>query len=253
MRYGTLAVGGAARGPLRLAVALCVLGFEALGAGAQTAAPPLASCRNEAVAAAERIAACTRVIGEAGDADVRAEAHLQRGVLHELDGREEAAVEDYTAAIKLRPANPLAYFNRANAYSQLDQLDLAIADYTQAIKLDPKESDFFNNRGQAHDGKGQHDLAIGDYTEAIRLDGSNARPFYNRGVSYANKGDYRRAVADFDLAIKATPDDPDIYVARGAAWEVLGDTTAARADFSKALEIDPDHEDAREGLNRNGG
>jgi tetratricopeptide (TPR) repeat protein len=237
---------------LLLALVLCLPGLGTVGAGAQAATEPLATCRNEAAASAERIAACARVIGETGDAGIRAEAHLQRGVLHEFDGREEAAVEDYSAAIKLDPANPLAWFNRGNAYTQLDQLELAIADYTQAIKLDAKEPDFFNNRGQAHDSKGQHDLAIADYTEAIRLDGKSARPFYNRGVSYANKGDYRRAVADFDLAIKVTP-DPDIYVARGAAWEVLGDTNAARADFGKALEIDPDHEDAREGLNRTGG
>lgn len=268
MRHGTRAVTGGASGtpgrspvdqvfpafrPLLVAIVLCSMGLKSGSAGAQTAAELLESCRNEAQAPAGRIEACTRLIGATDDEGVRAEAHLQRGVLHELDGKGEGAVADYSAAIKLRPANPLGYFNRGNAYTELGQLDLAIADYTEAIKLDPKEPDFFNNRGRAHDGRGRHDLAIADYTEAIRLDGGSARPLYNRGVSYANKGDYRRAVADFGLAIKIAPDDPDIYVARGAAYEVLSEMGAARADFGKALEIDRDHEDAREGLNRLGG
>ena len=238
--------------PLFPAIVLCVVALAAGGASAQTAAELLESCRNEAQAAALRIAACTRLIGATDDATVRAEALLQRGVLNEFDGRGEAAVEDYTQAIGLRPANPLAYFNRGNAYTQLDRLDLAVADYTEAIKLDPKEPDYFNNRGRAHDGKSQYDLAIADYTEAIRLDANSARPLYNRGLSYANKGDYRRAIADFTLAIKVAPDDPDIYVARGAAHEVLGEMGAARDDFGRALKIDPDHEDAQEGLNRLG-
>src|SRR5262245_37731532 len=234
---------------------LAMLGLAVAWAGAaaaQSATELLEACRDEARLASQRIGACTGVIEQSGDADSRAEAHLQRGVLHEFSEKMEAAVADYTESIKLRPANPLTHFNRGNANAQLGHHDLAIADYTEAIKLDPKEPDFFNNRGQAHDRKGRHDLAIADYTEAFRLDTSNARPLYNRGLAHANKGDYRRAIADFGQAIGLAPDEADLYVARGAAHEVLGDLVAARADYNRVLEIDPDNEDALEALNRVG-
>jgi tetratricopeptide (TPR) repeat protein len=231
----------------------CLIAGTARTAPAQSAEELESACRDELQPAPQRIGACTRLIEKSGDAAVRADAFLQRGVLHELGGEAETAVQDYTESIKLDPSNALARFNRGNAYDQLGHFDLAIADYNEAIKLDPKEADYFNNRGQAYDHKGQHDLAIADYTEAARLDATNARPLYNRGLAHANKGDYQRAITDFDQAIKLSPADADLYVARGAAHEELGEESAAKADYAKALEIDPDSEDAREGLSRLGG
>lgn len=238
---------------LPLASMLGLVAAAAGTAGAQTAAELLDACRDAAKSAPQRIDACGRLIELAGDAGMRAEAHLQLGVLREIGGALEAAVTDYTEAIKLDAANPLAFFNRGNAHDQLGRHDLAIADYTQAIKLDRKEPDFFTRRGQTYDGMGRHDLAIADHTEAIRLDKGSARPLYNRGLSHANMGDYRRAIADFDQAIKLSPDDVDLHVARGAAHEELGERSAAIADYRRVLEMDPDNEDAREGLNRLGG
>ncbi|HEY7548564.1 MAG TPA: tetratricopeptide repeat protein, partial [Hyphomicrobiaceae bacterium] len=170
----------------RLAPAALALGLMAAASGpslAQTAAELLDACLDEAQPAPQRIGACTRAIDTARDDATRAQAHLQRGVLHEMGGESETAAADYTESIKLDPGNPLAYFNRGNAYDQLGRFDLAIADYSHAVKLDPKEPDYFNNRGQAYDHKGQHDLAIADYTEAFRLEPGNARPLYNRGLS----------------------------------------------------------------------
>ena len=139
-------------------------------AWAQTTADLLAVCRADTEAVASRIVACSRIINQKGDDEIRAEAFLQRGVLHEMGGEKQSAVNDYSEAIKLDDSNALTFFNRGNAYDQLGQFDLAIADYTQAIKLDPTDPDFFNNRGQTYDGRSEHDLAIADYTEAIRLD-----------------------------------------------------------------------------------
>lgn len=239
---------------LPLVVAACLVGAGAGAVEAQTMADLLAICQDEAKAAPDRIAACTRIIEDkAQDEGMRAEALIQRGVLYELRGDREDAVSDYSEAIKLEGTNALPYFNRGNVHDQLRRFEQAIADYTEAIRLDPSDPDFYNNRGQTYDSMGEHDRAIVDYTEAIRLDKSSARPWYNRGLSYANKGDYKRAIADFDEAIKRAPDDADLYVARGAAKEELSDRDAALRDYRKALEIDADHEDALEGINRLGG
>jgi tetratricopeptide (TPR) repeat protein len=243
---------GTTTGRPALAIVVSLTAFWAGLAVAQTTAELLEVCRDEARPGSQRIGACTRLIEQPADEEARAEAHLQRGLLNEFGEKVEAAVSDYTQSIKLRPANPLTYFNRGNALAQLGRYDEAIADYTQAIELDRKEPDFFNNRGQAYDRKAQHDLAIADYTEAFRLDDTNARPLYNRGLAYANKGDYRQAIVDFGKAIQIAPDDADLYVARGAAHEEVGDLNAAKADYSRVLEIDPDNEDALEGLSRVG-
>ena len=209
-----------ARAPLALA-AWALL--SAAATQAQAIAEQLAACKAEGAVVEARISACSKVIeGAKDDEEIRAEAHLQRGVLHELAGNREAAISDYSEIIKLDPTNAVAYFNRGNAYDQLGEHDLAIADYTEAIKLDPTDPDAFNNRGQAYDNKGEYDLAIADYTESIRLAKDNPRAFFNRGLALAIQGEPERAVADFSQAIKLEPGDAEAYVNRGAAYEELG-------------------------------
>ena len=202
MRRGTERAG---RWQLTLALGLLVIGAAA--AHAQSVADHLSQCQDEKGTAAARISACTRAITQTDNDDLKGEALLQRGVLHEVNGETVAAVNDYTEAIKIDGNNALAYFNRGNANDQLGNYDLAIADYTEAIKIDAKDPDFLNNRGQTYDAKGDHDRAIADYTEAIRLNAKSALTFYNRGLSYANKSDYTNAVADFDRAIALDPED----------------------------------------------
>src|SRR5262245_55523067 len=50
----------------------------------------------------------------------------KRGNAMFAQGAFDQAIEDYTAAIKLKPT-PAAYYNRGVAYSSKEQLDLALA------------------------------------------------------------------------------------------------------------------------------
>ena len=202
----------------------------------------------ESVAA--RITACRRVIeepdGRRGDRASR--RSCSAACCTSRPANREAAITDYSEAIKLDPTNALAYFNRGNAYDQLGEHDLAIADYTEAIKLDPTDPDAFNNRGQAYDNKGEFDLAIADYTRCDPpRQGRMRAPFFNRGLALTNKGEYQRAIADFTRRSSSTRATRMPTSARGGGHEELGNEAAARADYRKALEIEPDHEEAKEG------
>jgi hypothetical protein len=92
--------------------ALALLAIGATAASAQEVAEHLARCQDEKGTAAARISACTRVITQADNDDLKLEGYIQRGVLHEVNGEAVAAVNDYSEAIKLDPNNALAYFNR---------------------------------------------------------------------------------------------------------------------------------------------
>ena len=104
----------------RFAPAALALGLMTAAAGpslAQTAAESLDACLDGAQLAPQRIGACTRAIETARDDATRAQAHLQRGVLHEMGGESETAAADYTESIRLDPSNPLGYFNRGRCCS----------------------------------------------------------------------------------------------------------------------------------------
>lgn len=241
------------RSRLRAGLGLAALLLASAASAAQGVADQLALCKTESAELQVRIEACTRTLEAAPDnEELRIEALLQRGVLYELTGDQEAAIADYSEIIKLDATSAIAHFNRGNVRDRLGQAELAIQDYSEAIRLDPNDPDTFNNRGQVYDTQGEFDLAISDYSEAIRLDSSNARAFYNRGLSYLGKGELRTALADFDQAIRLQPQDADAFAARAAAQEELGEKAAALADYRRALEIAPDHAEAKEAIERLG-
>ncbi len=225
-----------------LAIAASLLVAPAGRAMAQAIAEQLATCKKESGSLPTRIAACTWIIDKAKDnEDIRIEAHLQRGVLHERAGDKEAAIKDYGDVIALDAGNALAYFNRGNVYDQQGDHDRAIADYTQAIKIDATDPDVFNNRGQAYDYKGDYALAIADYTESIRLNPKNAGAFFNRGSAYEQLGEHDRAIADYTESIKLDATDPEVFNNRGQAYDYKGEYDLAIADYNQSIRLSRDN------------
>src|SRR5499433_959652 len=92
--------------------------------------------------------------------------------------------------------------NRQAGYRDFDA---AITDYSEAIRLDPKYALAFHNRGAAYANKGDRDRAIADYDEAIRLDPQYALAFCNRGRAKRAKGDETGAGADINRANQLSP------------------------------------------------
>src|SRR5262245_10213730 len=112
----------------RLSLAALLL-FVTSAATAQTVADHLAACKNEAGDPKARIEACTRAVEGARDnEELRVEALLQRGVLQELWGDQDAAIADYSEIIKLDTTSAIAHFNRRKVRDRLGQQDLAIQD-----------------------------------------------------------------------------------------------------------------------------
>ena len=70
--------------------------------------------------------------------------------------RFEAAIADFTEAIRLKPDFALAYCNRGLTNVQLGRYDDALADYSVAIGEDPNLTYCYFNRGNLY-------LTLGDY------------------------------------------------------------------------------------------
>lgn len=116
----------------------------------------------------DAIAACTRAIlsGRYSGADL-ARIYTNRGVEHRRTGDLDAAIADYSEAIKVHPDDPFAYNNRANARRDKGDIDGAIADYTEALRIDPDYTAAYVNRGLVYERK--HDIARAraDYEQAL--------------------------------------------------------------------------------------
>jgi hypothetical protein len=136
------------------------------------------------------------------------------------------------------PDGPTALFNRGYAYLGKQHWNAAIKEFSQAIRLDPQYVPALKNRGAAYLGKHEWDLAIEDYNRAIELEPKYAEHFYNRGAAYLARQDYNRAIRDFNDAIRLNFDDKALALYwRGYAKQQMGDRTGGQADMSAARAI----------------
>ncbi|MFN5595247.1 MAG: tetratricopeptide repeat protein, partial [Aphanizomenon sp.] len=76
----------------------------------------------------------------------------------------------------------------------------AIDDFTQAIKINPNYDKAYNNRGSVRDDLGDKQGAIDDYTLAIKFNPNLAQAYNNRGVVRKELGDKQGAIDDFQQA-----------------------------------------------------
>ena len=120
------------------------------------------------------------------------------------------------------------FFSAARAYNA------AIEEYSAAIELKPDYAAAYNNRGFAYYLKGDAERAIADYTRAIELRPNYPKAYNSRGVAYMSGGyGAAKSVRDFDRAIELKPDFRYAYINRANA-RLTSHPWLALQDFHRA-------------------
>ncbi|HZS55899.1 MAG TPA: TIR domain-containing protein, partial [Bryobacteraceae bacterium] len=121
-------------------------------------------------------------------------------------------VSFFTKVIRIRPNDPVAYYNRGLALDRTGDLQAMLEDFTAAIRLQPNYADAFDQRGNVYADlywifRREADLerAFEDYTAAIDLDPSHAKAFHNRAVVREILNDLEGALKDYGAAIRIDP------------------------------------------------
>jgi tetratricopeptide (TPR) repeat protein len=83
--------------------------------------------------------------------------------------------------------------------------DAAVADYSAAIKLDPENGEAFNNRAWTHYRAGRPSQALADADTAVRMLGTEAYVWDTRAHIYARLGNREAAISDFRAALAIDP------------------------------------------------
>jgi len=120
------------------------------------------------------IDACTKAIssGDLQEADL-VSALINRGVAYKAEGNIDAAIADYSRALKMVPQDALVLSNRANAYLQKGNLDAAAQDIRKSLDLDPKSAAAWYVSGEIKEAQGDPG-ARRDYIQALGLAPDNA-------------------------------------------------------------------------------
>ena len=230
--------------------ALCLLAAAVLPARASDAFTLNADrcVANDARPAHERIAACTFMIGRsATDGRIdRAEAFFRRSYAYDAEHEYDRAIDDLTAALRLKPRNTAYLNNRAFTYRLKGDLDHRLADYETAFAIDPKFhtvatdlADALIERGVRSERAGQPDAAIGDYDRVLSMSPRHYAALNDRGFALIDKQDYQAAVASLTQAIRVAPGRFEAYESLGQAWAAAGDPDRAIEAFTRSLAINP--------------
>lgn len=95
-----------------------------------------------------------------------ARAHYNRGYLHMKRGELQAAIGDFTRALRVDPGYKRAYQNRAFTYMKLGAYPDAIRDVNTVIRFYPDDVNNFALRGVIYRSEGRLDKALADFRVA---------------------------------------------------------------------------------------
>lgn len=150
-------------------------------------------------------------------------------------GALQAAIVEFTEAVRLDPRLGVAYYNRGNTYLSLDRLDVAAADFDAALPNMRNGSKVYAGIGYLWAKRGDLDRALAEYETALQLDQTNCHALTSRGNLHHFRGDWQRALADFDRALFYAPTLDKAYTGRAMVWLSQGRIDDALADIEQAL------------------
>src|SRR5512135_1990900 len=134
-------------------------------------------------------------------------AHICLGIALAGQGRPDAAIDEFRAALELQPDDAAAHYNLGTALAGQGQVDAAIVEYRAAIRLRPDDAAAHTGLGTALAGRGQVDAAIVEYRAALLLLLHRAPGHTLLGYAPPVRGQVDAAIVEYRAAIRLRPDD----------------------------------------------
>lgn len=96
--------------------------------------------------------------------------------------------------------------NRGIILNRARKLDAALADFSAALKAQPESAEAFLNRGNTYFFRREFESALGDYSRAIELETSDLHvAYFNRALVHEVMKDYEAAKTDLNEALRLAP------------------------------------------------
>jgi tetratricopeptide (TPR) repeat protein len=177
------------------------------------------------------------------------EAWHDLGVIAFKEGDDDAAIDAFGRALRLKPRHTPALLARAEAHRRSGRRKEARADYEAALKTteedDPNRKDAAARLASLLRDAGEFDDAVEVLRDAVRTSGANAKIYTELGLIYVAQK--RLELAQLVLAKAAELDakDPAVYNAFAVLALRQGKAQEAFERFDQAVSLDPAYLDAR--------
>lgn len=164
------------------------------------------------------------------------DALQQLAVMQTADGDAEEALEGFNKVIRQDPARFDAYLQRAEAYSQIDDLSSAMADMERYLTYFPEDDSAIYRKGLIQFSHGRYLDAIQSFNRSLALNQGEAAYYYARGLTYAATGTTRYAEKDMSMALDLDPFNGEIWFEKGKLDDQLGNSQSACHCYQKAYQ-----------------
>lgn len=194
----------------------------------------------------------------------RSDYYLNRASGLKFIGKLEAAIDDLTNLIRLKPTNASAYSSRGSCYMKIGDYKNAEKDFQSALKYSPGNKSYMRNFAEASskNGTGQRSItedaemlmararvyisqkdyesAQTDLLKAIELDSNNSEPYYLLGKLCDEKLKKKDdAIEYYSQAIELNKGKRDYFFKRGLVYYHQQKYESSISDFDQALDISP--------------
>ena len=165
-----------------------------------------------------------------------------------IEGKLLHTLSQATEMLEQFPHSPILYDLSGAANAGLRQFDAAIENYSMALKIGPDSAEIYNNMGIALSNTGDLKAAIKSFKQALRVNPAFAEAHSNMGNVLKNQGDLQVAIDSFKQAIKINPDVAAFYYNISEALYQFGDVDAAISSLKQGVKINPENAEAQTNL-----
>jgi tetratricopeptide (TPR) repeat protein len=177
------------------------------------------------------------------------EAWHDLGVIAYKEGDDDAAIDAFGKALKLKPGHTPSLLARAEANRRSDRRRDARADYEAALKSteedDPNRKDAAARLASLLREAGEFDDAVEILRDTVRVSGANVKIYTELGLIYIAQKRLELAQLVLAKAVQQNPKEPAIYNALAVLALRQGKAQEAFAQFDQAVSLDPSYIDAR--------
>ena len=130
--------------------------------------------------------------------------YLSLGIQEINKGNFLEGIKNIDESLKYNDKSDVAFFYKAVAYHNLNNVDLAYENYSKTIEINKKMVDAYYNRGQiiAKDNPKQ---ALDDFVSAVALDPKFIDAYYAIAAIQKNFGEYKDAIKNLDKILEIEP------------------------------------------------
>ena len=157
-----------------------------------------------------------------------AEACNHRGIIYARQGEYQAAIAEFTRAIRRDATYADAFYNRALVSIEIGNIGQGASDLGTVLEIRPGFVEGHVHRGRLYVAMNEPDKALSEFTQAIEIDATCAEALFHRSLVHYTKGDHDKALQDVHRI-----EDLDVSVPLGFFRALRGTAGRGKVDVSR--------------------